>query len=61
MAHFSKKECCPQTLCHLAKGLQTNSIKYLCIGALVQWLWEMTHDREVVGSNPLDGIDIFLH
>ena len=21
----------------------------------------MTHDREVVGSNPLDGIDIFLH
>ena len=24
----------------------------LSAGALVQWLWDMTHIQEVVGSNP---------
>ena len=32
-----------------------------CIGSLVQWLWEDTHDQKVQGLNPsaADQIDIF--
>ena len=30
----------------------TKTTKQLRVGALVQWLWEMTHAREVMGSNP---------
>ena len=31
---------------------QNISYELLKAGALVQWLWEMTHDQKVVGSNP---------